>query len=138
MKTSKNMIKFEKNLLDNLSAQAKESPRLRATMDLRTTPNDMSQRVLNALEPGTVVPIHRHRNTTEVVVLIRGKVKQTLYDDNGKITSSFIVEAGSDLCGYSIDAGQWHTTECLVSGTIFCEAKDGAYEPLSSNDLMEK
>lgn len=138
MKTSKNMIKFEKNLLDNLSAQAKESPRLRATMDLRTTPNDMSQRVLNALEPGTIVPIHRHRNSTEVVVLIRGKVKQTLYDDNGNITSSFIVEAGSDLCGYSIDAGQWHTTECLVCGTIFFEAKDGAYEPLSPSDIMEK
>ncbi len=131
------MIKFEKNLLDNLSAQAKESPRLRATMDLRTTPNDMSQRVLNALEPGTIVPIHRHIKSTEVVVLIRGKVKQTLYDENGNITSSFIVEAGSDMCGYSIDAGQWHTTECLVSGTIFCEAKDGAYEPLSPSDIME-
>lgn len=131
------MILFNEELLDKLTAQAKASPRLRATLDLRTTPNDSSQRVLNAMEPGTIVPIHRHTKSTEVVVMVRGKLKETLYNENGEITSSFIAEAGGENCGFSLPVGQWHTAECLTEGTIFCECKDGAYEPLSENDILK-
>ena len=73
-----------KEIFDNLSKQAKENPRLRQAMDLRNGPDDLSQRMLNALEPGTVMPIHRHRQSSETVVILRGKICWIFYDDNGK------------------------------------------------------
>lgn len=124
-------------LFDNLSAQAKASPRLRMNYDLRNTPDDQSQRMLNALEPGTVLPIHRHRGSTETVVVLRGKVKWLYYDENGKVTDIFVVAPGSDLCGLSVPKGQWHSLECLESGSVILETKDGAYSPLAAEDVME-
>ena len=88
-------------LLDELTAQAKASPRLRMNFDLRNTPSDQSQRMLNALEPGTVMPIHRHRNSSETVVMLRGKVKWLYYNEKGELTDTFIVAAGSDIIGLS-------------------------------------
>ena len=123
-------------LFDNLSAQAKASPRLRMNYDLRNTPDDQSQRMLNALEPGTVMPIHRHRGSSETVVVLRGKVKWLYYDEKGKVIDIFIVAPGSDLCGLSVPKGQWHSLECLESGTVILEAKDGAYAPLREGDVM--
>ena len=82
---------IDKHLLDTLTAQAKSSPRLRMNYDLRNNPEDQSQRMLNALEPGTMMPIHRHRNSSETVVVLRGKVKWLFYDDNDNLTDSFIV-----------------------------------------------
>ena len=125
-------------LFDNLSAQAKASPRLRMNYDLRNTPDDQSQRMLNALEPGTVLPIHRHRGSTETVVVLRGKVKWLYYDENGKVTDTFVVAPGSHLCGLSVPKGQWHSLECLESGSVIFEAKDGAYAPLEVEDVMER
>ena len=80
---------LNKKLMDDLSAQAKENPRLRQAFDLRTTPNDSSQRILNAVEPGTILPIHRHRGSTETIIVLRGKVVQHYYDDNGNKTASY-------------------------------------------------
>lgn len=128
---------INKALLDDLSAKAKVSPYLRQSFDLRTSIADQSQRVLNALEPGTVVPIHRHTKSTETVVLLRGKIKQIIFDEDGNVIDSYIVAANSETCGYSLLVGQWHTTECLESGTIMFECKDGAYEPLSIEDIMQ-
>ena len=124
-------------LFDKLTALAKASPRLRMNFDLRNTPDDQSQRMLNALEPGTVMPIHRHRGSSETVVVLRGKVKWLYYDENGKLTDTFIVAPGSDLCGLSVPKGQWHSLECLESGTVILEAKDGVYTPLGVGDVME-
>lgn len=90
-------MKITNLLLDDLTARAKVSPRLRMNLDLRTTPEDGSQRMLNALEPGTVIPIHRHRKSTETVVLIRGAVRQNYYDDFGNLTESFIAAAPSSM-----------------------------------------
>lgn len=123
--------------LDILTSQAKSSPRLRMNYDLRNNPEDHSQRMLNALEPGTVMPIHRHRNSSETVVVLRGKVKWLFYDDNGNLTNSFIVEAGGNLCGLNVPKGQWHSLECLESGSVIFDAKDGAWEPLSEEDIIE-
>jgi cupin fold WbuC family metalloprotein len=125
-------------LFDKLTAQAKASPRLRMNFDLRNTPDDQSQRMLNALEPGTVMPIHRHRGSTETVVVLRGKVKWLYYDENGKVTDTFVVAPGSHLCGLSVPKGQWHSLECLESGSVIFEAKDGAYAPLEVEDVMER
>ena len=128
---------FDKQLLDDLTAQAKASPRLRMNLDLRTTPEDQSQRMLNALEPGTVLPIHRHPKTTEVVTILRGKAVQYLYDENGNKTGQVLLEAGGECAGMSIERGQWHRIECLETGTVIFEAKDGPYELIQPEDIME-
>ena len=124
------------NLLDALTAQAKASPRLRMNFDLRNSPNDQSQRMLNALEPGTVMPIHRHRHSSETVVVLRGKVKWVYYNDQKEITDTFIVAPGSDLVGLSVPMGQWHSLECLETGTVIFESKDGAFEPMRPEDVL--
>ena len=124
-------------LLDELTSQAKASPRLRMNLDLRNSPTDQSQRMLNALEPGTVMPIHRHRDTSETVVVLRGKVKWLYYDDEGRLTDTIFVEAGGEICGLSVPMGQWHSLECLESGSVILETKDGAWEPLSDENLLK-
>ena len=129
---------IDKELLDNLTAQAKASPRLRQHYDLRNTPEDKSQRILNAMEPGTVLPIHRHRGSSETVVMLRGKGKWNYYDDNGNLTESFVVSADGDLRGISVPKDQWHNSESLESGTVILECKDGAWEPLAEDDILMK
>lgn len=126
-----------KELLDELSAKALGSERLRMNLDLRTTENDSSQRMLNALELGTKVPVHRHRTTSEVVILLRGSLRETFYDDNGNVTESVVLKAGQEPCALSIPAGTWHGIECLEAGTILFEAKDGAFEPRRDEDIMD-
>ena len=130
-------MNFDKTILDELSQKAKESPRLRMNLDLRTTPEDQSQRMLNALEPGTVLPIHRHPKTTEVVTILRGKAVQYLYDDNGNETGQVLLEAGGECAGMSIERGQWHRIECLETDTVIFEAKDGPYEPIQPEDILQ-
>jgi len=130
-------VLIDQELLDSLTAQAKTSPRLRMNLDLRNTPADQSQRMLNALEPGTVMPIHRHRHTSETVVVLRGKVKWVYYSDKKEVTATYIVAPGSDLVGLSVPMGQWHSLECLETGTVIIESKDGPYEPMQEGDVME-
>ena len=122
-------MKINRVLLDELTAQAKANPRLRQAYDLRTTPDDNSQRMLNALEPGTIMPIHCHRNTSESMVMVRGKLIERFYDDNGTLSESVILDAEGDIRAVQIERGRWHNLESLQSGTIIFEAKDGAWEP---------
>ena len=127
---------IDTKLLNALTERAKASPRLRMNLDLRNTPADQSQRMLNALEPGTVMPIHRHRHTSETVVVLRGKVKWLYYNDKGELTDTILVEAGGDICGLSVPMGQWHSIECLESGSVILETKDGAWEAMREEDMM--
>ena len=122
--------------LDRLTEDAKNSPRLRKSLDLRTNPQDQSQRILNAFEPGTVLPIHRHRTTAETVIIIRGSLREDFYNDRGEIVESYVLEVGGDTPVLQIPAGQWHSVECLESGTIIFEAKDGPYAPLTEEDVL--
>ena len=137
-------MKIDTILIDTLSAQAKATPRLRQAYDLRITPEDNSQRILNAMEPGTILPIHRHRGSTETVVVLRGKIRQNFYDENGQLTESFEVSAGSSstgspqVVGFSVELARWHNTECLESGTVILECKDGKYEALGEEDILKK
>ena len=123
-------------LLDKLTAQAKESPRLRMNLDLRNSSEDQSQRMLNALEPGTVLPIHRHRNSSETVAILRGRAVQWLYDEEGKVVEKVLLEVGGDIPAMNVEKGQWHRLECLESGTVIVEFKDGAYEPVGAEDIL--
>ena len=128
---------IDQKILDALSAQAKESPRLRQAFDLRTTPYVSSQRILNAVEPGTILPIHRHRGSTETIIVLRGKVVQHYYDDNGNKTASYELAPNSAQVGMSVPVGQWHALESLEEGSVIFESKDGAYEPVSAEDILE-
>ena len=123
--------------MDSLSQQAKESPRLRQAFDLRTTPEDQSQRILNAVEPGTSLPIHRHRGSTETIIVLRGKVVQHYYDDNGNKTASYELAPNSAQVGMSVPVGQWHALESLEERSVIFECKDGFYHPLSAEDILE-
>ena len=131
-------MKIDNILLDKLTAQAKESPRLRMNLDLRNSSADSSQRMLNAIEPGSVVPIHRHQKTSETVAVLRGRVVEEYYSSEGVVEASFELAAGGPICALNIPAGQWHTLRALESGTVILEMKDGAYEPVGAEDVMER
>ncbi len=129
---------IDKDYLDKMTEEAKASERLRVARDLRTTAEDQSQRMLNAVEPGTQVPIHRHVNSSETMIVVRGALREIYYDDEGEEIASFIVKAGSDCPAIQIPKGQWHGIEVLESGTVIFEGKDGAYVPVSPADIMNK
>ena len=122
-------------VLDELTARAKESPRLRMNLDLRNSPEDQSQRMLNALEPGTVLPVHRHLKSSETVVCLRGHFEEYFYDADGRLTEVIDMTPGALLL--NIPAGQWHSLKCLESGTVLLEVKDGPYVPIGPGDVLE-
>lgn len=127
---------IDNKLFDALSEEARKSPRLRMNRDMRTTANDQSQRMLNAIEPGTELPIHRHKNTSETCIVLRGAAEELFYDDNGEITERIIMEPETACCGVNIPAGCWHKIVSLEPDTVIFEAKDGPYEPLSPEDIL--
>lgn len=129
-------VKIDSVLLDRLTAQAKVSERLRMNYDLRNSSEDTSQRMLNAIEPGSVVPVHRHRNTSETVVCLRGHFIEEFFSDSGKVIESFEIAAESACCALNIPAGVWHTLRSLESGTVILEVKDGKYEPIGDEDIL--
>ena len=126
---------IDTKILDELTARAKESPRLRMNLDLRNSPEDQSQRMLNALEPGTVLPVHRHPTTSETVVCLRGHFEEYFYDADGRLTEVIDMTPGALLL--NIPAGQWHSLKCLESGTVLLEVKDGPYVPIGPGDILE-
>ena len=126
---------IDQHTLDTLTAQAKASPRLRMNLDLRNSPEDQSQRMLNAIEPGTVLPIHRHRTSSETVVCLRGHFEEYFYDEEGLLTDTIDMVPGGTFI--NIPAGQWHSLKSLESGTVLLECKDGAWEPLGEEDVLQ-
>lgn len=123
-------------LLDEIKENAEASPRLRMNMDLRNSGEDKSQRMLNVLLPGTVVPIHRHRETSETTMIIRGKLFMVFYDDMGAQIERYLLDPTICNYGVQIPKGQWHTVEVIEPSTIF-EVKDGPYTPLTPEDMMD-
>ena len=124
---------IDNKILDELSANAKENPRLRCNLDMRNSAYDLSQRMLNALEPGTVMPIHRHKSSSETCICIRGHCEEYFYDENGNLTETIDMVPGGGVL--NIEKGQWHSLKCLESGTVLFEAKDGAYHPLEEDEI---
>ena len=125
---------IDQTILDQLTAAAKASPRLRMNMDLRNSANDQSQRMLNAIEPGTVMPIHRHQASSETVICLRGHFEEYLYDENGVLIETIDMRPGGVVL--NVPAGQWHSLKSLESGTVLFEAKDGPYAPLGEDELF--
>ena len=125
-----------KDILDELTEKAKASPRLRCNLDLRNSAEDQSQRMLNALEPGTVMPIHRHHGSSETVVILRGRIKWLFYDENGVETESVVLDADGWPRMLNVERDRWHSLECLETGSVLYESKDGPYYPLEEDEVM--
>ena len=140
-----------KDILDELTEKAKASPRLRFNLDLRNSAEDQSQRMLNALEPGTIMPIHRHHGSSETVIILRGKIRWMFFDDNVNLlckqsdqgranpnepTEEVILDANGEVRMLNVERNRWHSLECLESAVLF-ETKNGAYQPLSPENIME-
>ena len=129
--------KITQAILDELTAKAKESPRLRMNLDLRDSAGDTSQRMLNAIEPGSPLPIHRHRHTSETVVCLRGRLVEEFYDELERICTDRIeLSPNGPVVALNIPAGQWHTVTVLESGTVILEMKDGPYKPTGPEDIL--
>ena len=143
-------MKITQAILDDLTAKAKASPRLRMNLDLRNDENDSSQRMLNAIEPGAPLPIHRHQKTSETVVCLRGRLVEEFYQECKDPSTSEAVEASArvqkvqeielapngPVVALNIPAGQWHTVRALESGTVIIEMKNGRYEPITDVDIL--
>ena len=130
-------------LMDRVAEEAKDSPRLRMHYDLRTQAfeggewHDTSQRMLNVLMPGTEIPIHRHNETSETVICIRGAVEEVFFDSSGTTVESHILRYGSECCAIQVPRGVYHTCRCLEPGSVIFEAKDRAYDPVRTEDMLK-
>ena len=120
------MIQIDKKLINELFDKAVVSDRKRKNYDLRTSSNDGSQRMLNALLPGSIVPIHRHPNSNENVILLCGKLVEVIYDAEGNEIERIHLDPSVGNFGCVVPAGSWHTVEVLEPSVIY-EAKDGKY-----------
>lgn len=131
-------MKITQALLDKLTEEAKASPRLRMNLDLRNSDKDQSQRMLNAIEPGSPLPIHRHQKSSETVVCLRGRLVEEYYDElERRCTEAIELSPNGPVVALNIPTGQWHTVRSLESGTVIIEVKDGPYEPISDVDILK-
>ena len=131
-------MKITQTILDKLTEEAKASPRLRMNMDLRNSDTDSSQRMLNAIEPGSPLPIHRHQKTSETVVCLRGRLVEEYYDELERVCTERIeLSPNGPVVALNIPAGQWHTVRALESGSVILEMKEGAYEPITDVDILK-
>jgi cupin fold WbuC family metalloprotein len=129
------MILLDNQLLDELSDKASKNERLRINFNLHETLDEPVQRLLNALEPGTLLPIHRHTDTAETYLVLRGSLKILMYSEAGELESTQELNPGKGIYGVQIPAGQWHTVEVLEKGTVIFEVKEGPYRPLTNDDI---
>ena len=131
-------MKITQAILDDLTAKAKESSRLRMNLDLRDSAEDTSQRMLNAIEPGSPLPIHRHQKTSETVVCLRGRLVEEYYDELERMcTEAIELSPNGPVVALNIPPGQWHTVRALESGTVILEMKNGPYVPISDVDILK-
>lgn len=131
-------MKITQALLDELTEKAKATPRLRLGHDLRNTSEDQSQRMVNAIEPGSVIPIHRHKYTSETMICVRGRLLVEIYDEMDRMcTESVELTPDGPVVAMNVPAGQWHTARSLETGTAIIEMKDGQYEPILDSDILK-
>ena len=135
------LLNFE--LFDSILPAAEASPRGRMHYDLRTSVDepsgswtDSSQRILNVLTTGTVIPIHRHMDTSETVICLRGAVEEVFFDNSGVETERFVLRYGSPCSAIQVPRGVYHTCLCLEPGSVLFEAKDRPYDPEKTEDYL--
>ena len=128
---------IDNDLLNEVSRMAAESQRLRMNYNFHESLDSKAQRLLNALEPGTIVPIHRHQATAETYILLRGRLKVIFYNDDKSIIDEAEIDPAKGVYGIHIPKGQWHTIEVLEHGSVIFEVKDGPYAPLDSDNILK-
>ena len=135
----KNNMLLANELFNTIWDKAKDSVRHRIHFDLRDSENDDSQRMLNVLEIDTKIPIHRHRDTSEVVIILRGKVREVYFDNQGNEIASYLLEYGSPIPPeFVFLKGCDIICECLEPGSVIFESKNGRYDPLSTEEFLFK
>ena len=127
---------IDSKLLDAVSAQAKASPRLRMTYNFHQSLDEKCHRMLNAVEPGTDIPIHKHPDKDESFVILRGKVRSTTYNDDGSIIESVVLCAEDGVYGVDIPKGVWHKLESLESGSVIFKCKEGPFVPHEEEGIL--
>lgn len=128
---------IDDTLLNSLTQQAKENQRLRINHNLHLSLDENVQRLLNAMEPDTVLPIHRHRNTAETYIILRGKLDVHVYSDDKQLIETHRLDPLEGKFGIHMPAGSWHNVEIIESGTAIFEVKEGPYVPFEADDIME-
>lgn len=127
---------IDKALLNKVSEQAKASPRLRMNYNFHQSLEDKCHRFLNAVEPGTVVPIHKHPTKDESFVILRGKVRVTTHNDDGSIIEDLVLSQESGNYGVDIPKNVWHKLESLESGSVIFECKEGPFVPHEEEGIL--
>ena len=130
------MMLIDKDLLKKISEEAENSPRLRMNYNFHDSLDAPAQRLLNALQPGTQLPIHRHQHTSETYILLQGKIRVLFYNENKMVIDSSILDPSESVFGVHIPIGQWHTIEVLESNSVIFEVKDGPYMPINNLDIL--
>lgn len=128
---------IDDKLLNKVSAEAKANPRLRMNYNLHEFLDDKVQRLFNAMEPGTIIPIQRHRDTAETMIVVRGQLKLTIYNDDKSIIEEYVLNPSVGNYGYHIAKGVWHGVEVLATNTVMFEVKGGPYRPLADEDILK-
>ena len=131
------MSVLKSKILDETTAKAAESPRLRMNSNLHESFDDVVQRMFNALEPGTFVPIARHPYSNETLIMLRGKLRVLIYDDHKNIIEDVVIAADTENIGYHIPKGTWHQVESLEEGTVCFETREGPYAPVAECDILK-
>jgi cupin fold WbuC family metalloprotein len=128
---------INKTLLDSICQQAEKSPRLRINYNFHESLNAPSQRLLNAIQPESALPIHRHRNTAETYIILQGRLRVMFYNDQKELTETAVLDPKEGMFGINIPAGEWHTIEILEPDTVIFETKDGPYSPHKEEDMLK-
>ena len=123
--------------MDNVTEQAKESPRMRMNLNFHGNLDDKCHRLLNAMEPGTEIPIHRHMTKDEGIILLRGRIRVNIYNDQGEVTQSVVLSHEEGRVGVDIPKQEWHGVECLESGSVIYEVKEGPFMPHDASDILK-
>lgn len=130
-------MKLENKILNKVTEEAKVSSRLRMNYNLHESFEDTVQRMFNALEPGTIVPIARHPNSSETLIMLRGKLRVLIYDYNKNIIEDVVIAPNSENIGYHIPKGTWHQVDSLEEGTVCFETREGPYAPVAEEDILK-
>lgn len=128
---------IDSKLMDSVTEQAKESSRMRMNLNFHGSLEDKCHRLLNAMEPGTEIPIHRHRTKDEGIILLRGRIRVNIYNDRGEVTQSVVLSHEEGRVGVDIPMMEWHGVECLESGSVIYEVKEGPFMPHDADDILK-
>lgn len=127
---------IDDKILDDLSAQAKASPRLRMNLNFHESLEDKCHRFLNAVEPGADIPIHRHPKKDESFIVLRGRIRVTTYNNDGSVIESIVLNPSEGRYGANVEKNVWHTVEALAPNSVIFECKEGPYVPHEEEGIL--